>query len=223
MKIYLSPSSQWENPYTGTHESEALVCGVIAEYTKVALERNGYEVKLGSNQATFQARVKESNQWGADVHHCIHTNAGGGQGTLVLCYPGCANDKYVKNVYNAVAELTPTKDQGIRENGGLYEINESAGMCVYIEVDFHDNADIAKWLVRNIENIAEATAKGYCKADGKAYKGKVPTPHTPDTNTNTNTKGLYRVQVGAYKEIKNAESMVKKLKSLGIDSFIKQE
>ena len=31
---------------------------------------------------------------------------------------------------------------------------------------------------------------------------------------------MYRVQCGAYKEKKNAEAMVAKLKSLGIDSFI---
>ena len=43
---------------------------------------------------------------------------------------------------------------------------------------------------------------------------------TSNTNTSKEVIDMYRVQCGAYKEKKNAEAMVAKLKSLGIDSFI---
>lgn len=78
LKIYLSPSDQLSNPYAYGGTNEALQCRKIAAACKTALERNGFEVKTnfadGSN--AMYERVRESNAWGADVHVCIHTNAG---------------------------------------------------------------------------------------------------------------------------------------------------
>lgn len=42
------------------------------------------------------------------------------------------------------------------------------------------------------------------------------------TTTNNNKATIYRVQVGAFKEKKNAEAMLKKLKADGYDAFIQQ-
>ena len=46
---------------------------------------------------------------------------------------------------------------------------------------------------------------------------------TSETKKSSNTPKYYRVQVGAYSEKDNAESMVKKLKVAGFDGFIKYE
>jgi N-acetylmuramoyl-L-alanine amidase len=93
-KIYLSPSSQWANKYSYGLHTEAEICGIIAECCREELIRNGYDVRVGSNKTTYQQRVSESNNWGADVHIPIHTNAGGGDGTVVFCYPESVNNKY---------------------------------------------------------------------------------------------------------------------------------
>lgn len=86
LKIYISPSDQLSNPYAYGGTNEALQCRKIAAACKTALERNGFEVKTnfadGSN--AMYERVRESNAWGADVHVCIHTNAGGGRGCVVF-------------------------------------------------------------------------------------------------------------------------------------------
>lgn len=86
LKIYLSPSDQVSNPYAYGGTNEARQCRKIAAACKTALERNGFEVKTnfadGSN--AMYERVRESNAWGADVHVCIHTNAGGGRGCVVF-------------------------------------------------------------------------------------------------------------------------------------------
>lgn len=170
-KIYLSPSSQWGNPYSFGDYTEAEVCGIIAQYAKSALERNGYEVKLGDHVDTdMYGRTRESNAWGADYHVPIHTNAGGGEGTVVFVSSASANDKYVKAVYNALAAVSPGKDRNVRVNDGLYEINSTKAVCIYTETEFHDNANLAKWIVENVETIGEAFAKGFCAADGKTYK-----------------------------------------------------
>ena len=222
MKIYLSPSSQWGNKYSYGNYNEAQVCGLIAEHAAAALKRNGYEVKVGDNvNKDMVARTAESNAWGADYHVPIHTNAGGGEGTVVFCYSGSTNNKYVKAVYNALAAVSPGKDRNVRTYDDLYEINSTSSVCIYTETEFHDNAELAKWIVENVEQIGEAIAKGFCNADGKTYKGKVTATVTEKTPEKDSGK-IYRVQVGAFAKKENAEAMVTKLKSHGFDAFIKE-
>ena len=106
MKVYLSPSDQWSNIVADGKHSEAFHCIKIAEYARAYLELNGYDVKVGSSvkENTYKARVKESNEWNADLHIPIRTNAGGGHGTLMLCYPARTNNRYVRSIYNEVTE-----------------------------------------------------------------------------------------------------------------------
>lgn len=215
-KVYLSPSSQGDNKYSYGNWTEAEVCRKIAEYAKTALERNGFRVKLAKESLNVQQRIAESNDWGADVHQPIHTNAGGGDGTLVMCYTGGANDKYVKNVYASVSALTPTKDDGIRVNTGIAEITGTVAMCPYLEVEFHDNSTTAKWIVNNMRNIGESIAKGYCKAERKKYKSGSNT----DEGTSHEFGFLWRVQVGAYKDSKNATARAEQLNKRCFDSYV---
>ena len=170
LKIYLSPSSQVSNPYSAQGTNEQRQCNRIAEAAKVALERNGYEVKKAPEGQSYVQNVAESNAWGADIHMPIHTNAGGSaKGTMGLCYQGCTTNKYMQGVYNAVAELTPWADSGIIVRNDLYEINSTRAMCVYMEMAFHDKADSAQWIIDNVVPLGEAIAKGMCAADGKTY------------------------------------------------------
>lgn len=172
LKIYLSPSSQEHNEYAVGNTVEQRQCNRIAEAAKVALERNGYTVKKAPEGQSYQKNVQESNAWGADIHMPIHTNAGGySKGTLTLCYSGNTNDKYVKNVYEAVAALTPWADKGISVRSDLYEINNTKATCVYMEMAFHDKTDSAQWIIDNVVPLGEAIAKGMCAADGKTYIG----------------------------------------------------
>ena len=212
-KIYLSPSSQSDNKYAWGDYTESEVCRKICEYEKKILEHNGFSVKLATKGYDINQRIAESNGWGADVHQPTHTNAGGGDGTLVMCYTGCKNDKYVKAVYESLASYTPTKDDGIRINTSLAEINGTVAMCVYIEVDFHDDSDIAKWIVNHMEGIAEAIVKGYCKAEGKTYKKL-------GVASSNESKNLYKVQIGAYKSLSSAEALAEKASKSGFDCYV---
>ena len=213
-KIYLSPSSQWANKYSYGEYSEAEICGKIAESAREALIRNNYDVRVGSNKATYAQRVKESNEWGADVHMPIHTNAGKGDGTVVFCYRTSVNDKYVVCVYNHVSKLTPTNDDGIRVKDDLYEINKTNCVCVYLEVEFHDSVSLAKWIVENVTNIGEAIAKGICEADGKEFQEKV--------KTETEKKEpKYVVQAGAFSDYNNAKKQAEALRKAGFSAIIK--
>lgn len=237
LKIYISPSSQPHNAYAVGNTTEQIQCNRIAEAAKVALERNGYIVKKAPEGQSYVRNVAESNAWGADIHMPIHTNASGSaKGTMGLCYPGCVGNKYMQAVYNAVSEVTPWPDSGIRVRSDLYEINCSKAMCVYIEAAFHDKADSAKWIIDNVTVLGEAFAKGFCAADGKTYiagngttvkptPAPVPTPTSEASATGTK-KSLG--QVDAYymvytdrwwPEVKNKEDWAGKGDKTPIKAF----
>ena len=169
---------------------------------------------VSSSSLDVSGRVKDSNNWGADVHIPIHTNAGGGDGTLVMCFTGCASNKYVKSVYNAVASVSPGKDDGIKERTDLAETTGTKAMCVYVECEFHDTN--GSWIDKNTDALGKAIAKGICTAEGKSFSDATVI-EKPSTTT-----GLYKVQVGAYAEKENAEAMVKRVKSKGFEAFAYQ-
>lgn len=211
MKVYLSPSDQWSNITASGKHSEAFHCIKIADYARAYLELNGYEVKVGSSvkENSYKNRVKESNEWGADLHIPIHTNAGGGEGTLMLCYPTRINNRYVINIYKEVSELTPTEDRGIQTSKNLYEINCTKCVTAYLECEFHDNEDIEKWIDGHEKELGRAIAKGICIADGKNSFAEL-----------TTQKKFYKVQVGAFQNRKYAENLQKELYEKGYNSFI---
>lgn len=217
--IYISPSDQWSNTaYHGKH-SEAKHCTEIAREAEKYLKLNGYSVIVGDNtkEKTYIDRVKESNRLNADVHICIHTNAGGGVGTLMLAHPNSTTNKYVTSVYNEVAKLTPTKDRGIVPNSGLYEIKNTKAVCVYLEVEFHDNPTTEAWIDANIKNIGMAIARGVCFADNKDF---IVNPNIDKPKPEEPTIGLIKVQAGAFNLKKNADCLAKELKDKGFDSYI---
>lgn len=174
-KIYLSPSNQVSNLYSYGNTNEATQCRRIAAACKTALERCGFEVKTNNKDGSnaMYERVSESNAWGADLHVCIHTNAGGGSGCVVFVDElDTRHKQYAQPVYDAVSAITRANEKyGVR-TADFYEIRETTGLCVYVECEFHDNATDAEWIINNVVNIGEAICKGICKAYGVTYKAQ---------------------------------------------------
>lgn len=168
-RIYLSPSNQYANTYSYGNTTEMEQCNKMAVAAETALKRCGFQVKRAPKGQNMYTSINESNAFKADVHVCIHTNAGGGKGTDVFVYSTAeANMKYARPVYNELVKLTGV-GRGIKPNS-LAEINQTNAKCVYCECQFHDNAALAKWIVNNTTKIGEAIAKGLCSAFGVTYK-----------------------------------------------------
>ena len=191
MKVYLSPSAQPANLYSAGATNEQVQCNRIAEAAKTALERCGFTVKKAPEGQSYQKNVTESNNWGADLHVPIHTNAGGGYGPLVYVYGKTKNRlAYATPVYNALCEVVPKANSyGVRENAGLYEVSQSKALCVYLECEFHDNATLASWIIDNVESIGEAICKGICQGAGVQYV-KPAQPDQPATDLETRVSAL---------------------------------
>ncbi len=213
-KIYLSPSNQNANIYAYGNTNEMEQCNRIADYAKTALERCGFSVKKAPKGQDMYKTIAESDNWGADLHIPIHTNAANGKttgGTLVMLFSNTkANNKAGNAILSAVAPLSPGKDYALWYRPGLAELNSTKAIATYLEVEFHDTKEGAKWIINNAQAIGEAIAKGVCNYYGKKYKAP----------TEENSSKVYRVQVGAYSSKANAEAMLKKVKAAGFKDAI---
>ena len=212
-KVYLSPSDQESNVYAYDNTNEAVQCGRIAEACRAALERSGVEVKVG-HMISMAQKCSESNAFGADLHVPIHTNAFNGKvmGTRMFCYSaGGKGMAACKAIFARLAPITPGESENIQVNADYYEVRVPAAPTAYIECEFHDTVEGAKFIVENTVLIGETIARGICDYFGVKFVEK---PKPPAGAT------IYRVQVGAYTKKENAENMLSKLKKDGYSGFI---
>ena len=200
-KIYLSPSSQPNNTYAGLDTNEQEVCRGIARELKADLERCGFEVKCG-DYGTMYDRVAESNVWGADLHLPVHTNAYNAKvaGTRLMAYDLKGKGFQVcEAIAKYLYPLTPGTSENIQAKSGLYEIYAAFAPTAYVEVDFHDVPSVAKWLVDNKPQIAEAICRGICDYYKVEYvSDSTPAPQpTPEPATVKPIYGLPTVKSGS--------------------------
>lgn len=214
-KICLTPSNQPENLYAAGNTNEKIQCGRIAEYTRKALERCGFEV-LVLQDVSLSEKVRQSNKWGADLHIPIHTNAHNGKttGTRMMAYDKGESYKACEAIYKHLAPYTPGKSENISLHPEFYEIKNTYAPCAYVEAEFHDVPATANWIINNAEGIGEAICRGVCDYFKVQYT-------LPEEVMKPASKELYRVQVGSFTVKKNAEDMLAKAKAAGFkDAFI---
>lgn len=216
-KIFLSPSDQTNNRYAYGNTSEAIQCGKIAVALEEALTRCGFAVRLQHYQ-NMAVKCADADAWGADLYIPIHTNACNGNvsGTRIYTYDNTGEGRKAGlRIYHNLAPLTPGKSDNISVDAGLYEIRKPAAPTVYCECEFHDVQETARWIITHTTTIAEAICKGVCEYFGIPYKD--PNDEAPKTEI------LYHVQVGAFRDRKNAEKMLESVKAHGFPAFIKEE
>ena len=222
-KVFLSPSNQYDNHYAYGNTTEGVQCGKIAEACKKALTRNGIEVMLMHDES-MQVKCQKSNAFGADLHVPIHTNAFNHKvmGTRMFYYSvGGAGAKACKAIFNLLSPITPGTSESISANPDLYEVRVPSAPTAYIECEFHDTVEGAKFIINNTTLIGETIAKGICNYFGVAYKDEeqskpaAPTKPSKPSKPSTDSKNedLYRVrkswddassQIGAFAVLDNA-------------------
>lgn len=181
-KIYLSPAYHYFNTCSIAGCDETTHNNLYMDELEPFLKACGIEYKRGTRRVPkssengttlMKQAVKESNEWGADIHYVSHTNASTnsvGQGKVrgyrPIIYPGSVKGKKIAEYI--IAERKKIYDQPIRlnERSNLYELRVPYAPSYYEEHVFHDNPADAQWFHDNLRNIARATAKGFCNYFG---------------------------------------------------------
>ncbi len=217
-KIFLSPSNQNRNVYAWGDTTEDVQCGRIARSLEKALRRCGFLTKL-EQYDSMQNRVSHSDAWGADVHVAIHTNATPSHnagGTQVFYYaPNGYGDRACAAVYQALKDVTPgSSAECCRRWPTLYEVHKPRATSVYVEAEFHDVPEYARWIVEHTDEIAEAICRGICEYYREPYVPREEGSQAADGSR------LYRVQVGAFREKANADRLAAELNGKGYATYI---
>ena len=198
MKAYLSPSLQEHNVGVGDFGTEMERAFQVADLVDAYLVAAGVETRTsktawsGLESNVLLAKVvADSNAFGADVHVCMHTNAGppDADGTLVLYYPGSSKGyKLASKIYGRLKDVSPGSDLGLRTSPLFYETRKANAPVAYIEAVFHTNKVEAEDYVFARKLYAWAIAAGVLEYFGKPVPVKplasfrslrVPVPMRP--------------------------------------------
>lgn len=180
-KIYLSPAYHKWNPCCiegcdeTTHNNLYLDC--LEKYLKAC----GIDYKRGprrtpksdeDSNAYINKAVKESNDFGADIHYISHTNAFNGnvRGYRPIIYPGYSDAKRLAEIMTEKRREIYSGEINVNTRTDLYELSLTKATAYYEEHVFHDNKEDAEWFHNNMELIAKYTAMGFCEYFGIPFK-----------------------------------------------------
>ena len=170
----------------------------------------------GKAPIDLKERCDDANKWGADfflsIHHNAGVNGGKGGGLVAFSNPGSAEGaKYRDAIYDACMASGGLK--GDRWDATLetafYVLKNTKMPAVLMEYGFMDSTtDVPVILTEEYaKNMGYATMEGIAVAAGLKKKPQ--------------EQKVYRVQIGAFRERKNAEAMLAKAKKAGFtDAFI---
>jgi N-acetylmuramoyl-L-alanine amidase len=221
------------DPGHGGHDPGAVANGLrekdltlkIAFYTRDYINDlyEGVDVYLTREEDDFislSERAEFANRLNADFFCSIHINAGKGKGVESFIYSGSYDSKSktqaLRNVlHDTIISETGFVDRG-RKEANLAVLRLTRMPAVLTENGFIDNPSDAAFLKSdsNLRKIALAHAHGFAKAFGWNPKKKV------QTKEKTSDGKLYRVQVGAFADRKNAERLAEELKKKGYPAII---
>lgn len=168
MAVFLSPSTQENNLYACDDTiSEEKAMWMIGRQVKEMLEEDGYQVYICGEDDEVPWKVKQGNRLKCGAYVAIHSNSSGenGDGEGTECYYNSnitGSKALAESIYNRVAEVTPTRDRGIKDETqrDLYEILNNISPCCLLEVEFHDKAKTSSWILNHIEDLAQAITEG---------------------------------------------------------------
>lgn len=169
-KVYLSASQQPNNMYAkGIMSEEEAMHIFCRDHLAPRLIAKGFEVKVSDPTKDMYANVAEANAWMGNqgLYYAWHTNASGtgkNDGTLVLSYGSTKSMIMSRALYDEVAAVTPSTDEGIRINQTLYELRKTLSPATLSEIFYHDNLEDVKWGITHFDVIAEAATRGIQKA-----------------------------------------------------------
>lgn len=179
---------------------------------KTELVRHGVAVACSrvtdANDPVTQ-EVKEANVSNADIAVSFHANAGGGDGFEAYYHSSNMNGKKLAKLCEKHVKALGQNSRGIKTGDKLQFIKNTKMTSVLVESFFVDNI--------NDKTIGDTVLEQ--KAFGVAY-AKAILEFLGINYESKSDEGLYRVQVGAYRDKDNADSVREELKTAGFEAII---
>jgi len=197
------------------------ICDYIESYLK---DYEGYSLLRlddsddGKEDVPLATRTKKANAWGADfylsVHHNAGINGGSGGGIVVYTHPQSSKESVLWRdaLYEALIAKTGLKgNRGApKATSDLYVLRNSKMPAVLLELGFMDSkTDVPIILTEKYaQNAAKAVLEVLVQR-GKLTKKVSPAPET-----------FYKVQLGAFSKLENAEALAEELSKKGYKVYI---
>ncbi|WP_423408009.1 N-acetylmuramoyl-L-alanine amidase [Heyndrickxia sp. MSNUG] len=206
----------------------------VAAYAKALLE--GYENvtvytahdPTGKLDVPLNTRTDRANQLNVDVFVSIHANAFGNggwhdaSGIETFVYKTKPKEAYelAIKIQTNLLRASGLPNRGVK-TADFHVLRESHMTAVLAECGFMTNkTDLTKL---KSDNYRRAVAEAIVDALAVQYSLKNKPAHKPIQKSSTPSGKLYKVQVGAFADERNAEALLDKLKKAGFSGFIKAE
>lgn len=227
-KVFIGVGHGGIDPGAVGYVREADVNLTIALELKRLLEAAGVTVGISrtvDEDDPLTEEIREANAFAPDLAVDVHNNAAGGDGFEALVQ----TNQYAKDCRRA-AECMEKHVKAIGQNSrGIKTRLNSQGKdwygfnrlvkapAVIVEGFFVDNAKDAADFDTAAEQKKLARAYYLGILDYFGLSEPVQQPEAPAKG------GLYRVQVGAFREYENALAMLARVKAAGFEAFIREE
>lgn len=223
VKIFLDPGHGGVDPgATGNGLQEKNVNFSVASTIQNILlnEYDNVEVRMsrtGDQTVSLSSRTNAANSWGADFYLSIHVNAGGGTGFESYIYPnvGPPTTTYRQILHEEVLKSVNFYNRG-QKHGDFHVLRETNMDAVLTENGFIDNASDAEKL-RN-PSFLQSLARGHANGVARAFNLKRKSTPTPSP-----VQGVYRVQIGAFRNRENAEELSERAIARGFQTYVYQD
>lgn len=217
-KIYINPGHSNTDPGAVGYERERDLNVKVSDFMNAHLLAT-YICETRMNPGTMgnlNTIAGDANSWKADLFVSIHFNAGGGDGYEALVYStarmplGQVFDKHVK--------AAGQNSRGVKLRPDLAVLRLTNMPAVLNEGAFVDNQkDIQDW---NEDNELKKLGIAYAEAAAEFLALEKKTAAEPAPAEPEEENILYRVQVGAYRDLANAQDMKKQLDDAGFAGII---
>lgn len=202
-----------------TFNNKVVVASIkyLNQYEGVSILR--LDDSTGKTDVPLKTRTDKANKWGADILISVHHNANTGKwgtwtGTETYHYPSSSNGKKLaQSIHPRVVKAYGLRDRGIK-TANFHMLRASRMPAILIEGGFMDSTvDIKKLRDDKVLDAAgKAIAEGVAAHFKLKKKSSAPKPKPSGK--------LYKVQIGAFSDKKNAEAQAERAKKAGFDTYI---
>ena len=157
--IYLSPSTQEFNPYSGGGNEEQYM-NLIADAMEPYLAASGIRFTRNTPDMTAASSIAASNSGNYDLHFALHSNASAtGTARGIEAYYSPASERgrrFAEIVARNLQLIYPLPNSSrIVPTTSLGEVTRTRAPSVLVEIGYHDNPEDAQWIRENVNAIAE--------------------------------------------------------------------